>query len=83
MSLLLVDGEWRIGTGLFFPLVRSRSVIELGGMGVTYREEEDEDVTKDADTSNGAKISIARSSHGSVLDNEGLPPRRFVVAASS
>jgi hypothetical protein len=79
---LLVDGEWGIGTGLFFPLVRSRSVMELGAMGGTYREEED-DVTKDADTSNGAKISIARSSHGSVLDNEDLPPRRFVVAASS
>ena len=80
---LFVDSEVEIGTGLF-PLVRSRSVMELGGMGRAEREQED--VTEEADPSKGAKIAIARLSHGSIVlgvGNEGLPPRRFLVAASS
>ena len=53
-------------------------------MGRTEREEDD--VTKEADPSKDAKIVVARSSHGSVelgVNNEGLPPRRFLVAVSS
>jgi len=49
-------------------------------------EREEEDVTNEADPSKGAKIVMARSSHGSVelgVDNDGLPPRRFLVTASS
>jgi hypothetical protein len=73
--------EFVVGTGLL-SLFRFRSVMELGGMGRKDREEDD--VTKEADTSKDAKIVVARSSHGSVeLGNEGLPPRRFLVAASS
>ena len=50
-------------------------------MGRTEREEDD--VTKEADPFKDAKIVVARSSHGSVELNKGLPPRRFLVAASS
>ena len=72
--------KFEVRAGLF-SLFRFRSVIELGGMGRTEREEND--VTKDADPLKDAKIVVARSSHGSVELNEGLPPRRFLVAASS
>ena len=72
--------NFEIGAGLF-SLFRFRSVIELGGMGRTEREEDD--VTKEADPFKDAKILVARSSHGSAKFNEGLPPRRFLVAASS
>ena len=78
--LLLVASKFENGAGLF-SLFRFRSVIELGGIGRTEREEDD--VTKEADPFKDAKIVVARSSQGSVELNEGLPPRRFLVAASS
>lgn len=78
--VLFVDRKPEFGTGPF----RFRSVLSLGGMARAEREEDD--VTNEAAESKGAKIVIARSSHGSAelgVGNEGLPPRRFLVAVSS
>ena len=78
--MLLVDRKSEFGTGPF----RFRSVLELEGMRGAEREEND--VTNEAAKSKGAKMVIARSSHGSAepaVGNEGLPPRRFLVAVSS
>jgi len=78
----LEDGE---GFGVsLFPFARSRSVLELGGIGTVARGAEA--VACDAALSKGPKIARVRSSHGSIepcAGSDGRPPLRFLVAASS